>query len=51
MFLNVKNLCKSYGAERACIKKLNFSLKKGEIISFIGESGSGKTTFLKCLAG
>ena len=30
---------------RPVIKKLNFSLKKGEIISFIGESGSGKTTF------
>ena len=45
MFLNVKNLCKSYGAEEPVIKKLNFSLKKGEIISFIGESGSGKTTF------
>ena len=51
MFLNVKNLCKSYGVEEPVIKKLNFSLKKGEIISFIGESGSGKTTFLKCLAG
>ena len=51
MFLNVKNLSKSYGAHETIIKKLNFSLKKGEIISFIGESGSGKTTFLKCLAG
>ena len=30
---------------------MNFSVNKGEIISFIGESGSGKTTFLKCLAG
>ena len=51
MFLNVKNLSKSYGSDEPVIKKLNFSLKKGEIISFIGESGSGKTTFLKCLAG
>ena len=51
MFLNVKNLSKSYGTDETIIKKLNFSLKKGEIISFIGESGSGKTTFLKCLAG
>ena len=51
MFLNVKNLCKSYGAEEPVIKKLNFSLKKGEIISFIGESGSGKTTLLHLLAG
>ena len=51
MFLNVKNLSKSYGAHETIIKKLNFSIEKGEIISFIGESGSGKTTFLKCLAG
>ena len=51
MFLNVKNLSKSYGTDETIIKKLNFSLKKGEVISFIGESGSGKTTFLKCLAG
>ena len=34
MFLNVKNLCKSYGFEEPVIKKLNFSLKKGEIIWF-----------------
>ena len=51
MFLNVKNLSKSYGTDETIIKKLNFSIEKGEIISFIGESGSGKTTFLKCLAG
>ena len=30
---------------------MDFSVKKGEFVSFIGESGSGKTTFLKCLAG
>ena len=34
MFLNVKNLSKSYGHHEPVIKKLNFSLKKGEIISF-----------------
>ena len=51
MFLNVKNLTKSYRKSKPIIKKLDFSITKGEIISFIGESGSGKTTFLKCLAG
>ena len=30
---------------------MNFSVEEGDIVSFIGESGSGKTTFLKCLAG
>ena len=51
MFLDIRNLSKSYKKGLPLIKKLNFSVKKGEIISFIGESGSGKTTLLKCIAG
>ncbi len=51
MYLEVKNLVKFYDSEFPIIKDLSFSVKKGEIISFLGESGSGKTTFLKCLAG
>ena len=51
MFLKVKNLVKNYSSELPIIKDLSFSVKKGELISFLGESGSGKTTFLKCLAG
>ncbi len=51
MYLEVNDLVKFYNKENLVIKKLNFSVNKGEIISFLGESGSGKTTFLKCLAG
>ena len=51
MYLKVKNLIKHYSSEFPIIKDLSFSVKKGELISFLGESGSGKTTFLKCLAG
>ena len=51
MFLEVKDLKKYYNQKEPLIKNLNFSVNKGDIISFIGESGSGKTTFLKCLAG
>ena len=51
MFLKVKNLVKNYSSEFPIIKDLSFSVKKGELISFLGESGSGKTTFLKCLSG
>jgi len=51
MYLEVKNLVKYYYDDIPIIKKLNFSVKKGEIISFLGESGSGKTTFLKCISG
>ena len=51
MFLSVENLIKFYSKDDPLIKDLNFSVNKGEFVSFIGESGSGKTTFLKCLAG
>ena len=51
MHLEVKNLVKYYKKGSLIIKGLDFSIKKGEIISFIGESGSGKTTFLKCISG
>ena len=51
MYLNIENLVKYYNGKLPLIKGLNFSVDKGEFVSFIGESGSGKTTFLKCLAG
>ena len=51
MYLEVKDLIKYYNPNIQLIKKINFSVNKGEIISFIGESGCGKTTFLKCLSG
>ena len=51
MFLSIENLIKFYTKDDPLIKDLNFSVNKGEFVSFIGESGSGKTTFLKCLAG
>ena len=51
MYLNIENLIKYYNIENPLIKDLNFSVNKGEFVSFVGESGSGKTTFLKCLAG
>ena len=51
MFLRISDLKKYYNESEPLIRNLNFSVNKGEIVSFIGESGSGKTTFLKCLAG
>ena len=51
MFLEIKDLEKYYTDKDQLIRNLNFSVEKGDIVSFIGESGSGKTTFLKCLAG
>ncbi len=46
--LEVKNLRKSYNGSEV-LKGLDFSLEKGEALSIIGSSGSGKTTVLRCL--
>lgn len=46
----VKQLNASYGQE-IILKNLDFSIKEGEVIGIIGESGIGKSTFLECLLG
>ncbi len=46
--LSTQNLSKNFGAEDV-LKNINFSAEKGELISIIGRSGCGKTTFLRCL--
>tara|TARA_B100000963_G_scaffold297131_1_gene268525 strand:- start:74409 stop:75371 length:963 start_codon:yes stop_codon:yes gene_type:complete len=51
MYLEINNLVKSYVPNTTIIRNLSLSMSKGEIMSFIGESGSGKSTFLKCLSG
>ena len=51
MYLEVKNLVKSYVDGAPVINDLSFSVNKGQLISFVGESGSGKSTFLRCLSG
>ena len=48
MFLTIKNLNKHFGANHV-LKNVTTNLKKGEIMSVIGPSGSAKSTFLKCI--
>ena len=33
------------------IKNIDFEIKKGEIVGFLGANGAGKTTILKILCG
>ena len=50
--LNVQDLCKTYGKGEAkveALKKVSFSLNKGEFAAVVGESGSGKSTLLNCI--
>ena len=51
MYLEVKDLIKYYNPNIQLIKKINFSVNKGELISFIGESGCGKNNFSKMFVG
>jgi polar amino acid transport system ATP-binding protein len=46
--IEVKNLKKVYN-NNAVLKDVNAVIEKGEVISIIGPSGTGKSTFLRCL--
>ena len=46
--ISVKHLGKSYGKVTP-LKDVNCEIQKGEVISIIGPSGTGKSTFLRCL--
>ena len=45
MFLKIENLEKYYSKKLPLIRQLNFSVNKGEIISFIGEVDQEKQHF------
>ena len=46
--LEVEHLSKTIERTEV-LKDINFSLEKGQVVSLIGSSGSGKTTCLRCL--
>lgn len=46
--ISVQHLSKSFGTHEV-LKDINFSVKKGEVVSIIGSSGSGKSTLLRCI--
>ena len=51
--LQTNNLSKVYDAEVKveALVDVNFNLSKGDLVAIIGDSGSGKSTFLHLLAG
>jgi len=52
MYVKIKNLDFKYkNAKEKTIKDFSVDIEKGEIISIFGESGSGKSTMLRLIAG
>lgn len=47
--IKVEHLKKSYENGLEVLKDVNAEIRKGEVISVIGPSGTGKSTFLRCL--
>ncbi len=46
--IEVKNLVKKYG-ENTILNNINFEVEKGEVVSLIGPSGSGKSSILRSI--
>lgn len=46
--ITVKDLSKSFG-DHEVLRKIDFDVKKGEVICILGSSGSGKSTLLRCV--
>jgi oligopeptide/dipeptide ABC transporter ATP-binding protein len=53
--IEVENLCVSFAAEHGrllrAVDGVTFQVAEGEVVGLVGESGCGKTTIAKCIAG
>ena len=50
-FINIKNLSFEYSKSNIILRKSSITIKPKKIVGLIGESGSGKTTFVNLLTG
>ena len=48
--IKLENVSKKYG-EFYAVKKLNFEIKEGEIVGFLGRNGAGKSTTMNMITG
>ncbi|WP_240423736.1 ABC transporter ATP-binding protein [Microbacterium halotolerans] len=54
VMLSVRGLNKVYGTGPGAVEaigRLDFEVKRGELVCIVGPSGAGKTTFLRCISG
>ena len=47
----IRHFLKRKTIEKKVVKNINFEIKEGEIVGFLGANGAGKTTILKILCG
>ena len=46
--LTISNIHKKFG-DKEVLRGISLSAQAGDVISIIGSSGSGKSTFLRCM--
>lgn len=51
MMVELKNCYYRYPGKNMILENISFSLDKSEIMTILGQNGTGKTTMLKCLTG
>ena len=49
--IELKNITKRFGEKVIANDSVNLTVRKGEILSLLGENGSGKTTLMNMLSG
>ena len=50
IIISAKNIKKAFD-NNPVLRGIDMEVRRGEVISIIGSSGSGKSTFLRCLVG
>ncbi len=49
--INLQNISKIYQPNIKALDRVSLSIKPGEFVSLVGQSGTGKTTLVRCLIG
>ena len=49
--IELKNLSKTYNKKIEALHDINFTIEDGQLFVLLGQSGAGKTTTLRCIAG
>ncbi|MBE5777175.1 MAG: ABC transporter ATP-binding protein [Clostridiales bacterium] len=51
VLLEVRNLTFGYEKEQETLKDISFTIRKGEMVSIVGQNGAGKSTLSKLICG